>query len=87
MLSLSRKKGERVKVFLPGQTEPVLTIVVDSIRGNRVTLGFAADKSVVILRGEVVDQAGGPFVKCIDCGEVKPKSEIVSRQPYCHDCY
>lgn len=30
---------------------------------------------------------GGPFIKCIDCGKIKPNSEIMIRQPYCRECY
>jgi hypothetical protein len=30
---------------------------------------------------------GGPFIKCVDCGEVKQNSEMMVRQPYCRDCY
>lgn len=29
---------------------------------------------------------GGPFIRCIDCNEVKPSSEMMVRQPYCRTC-
>ena len=30
---------------------------------------------------------GGPFIRCVDCGEVKPNAEMMIRQPYCRSCY
>jgi carbon storage regulator len=47
MLVLSRKCGERIVI------DDSITIVVNRISGNRVTLGIEAPEDVHILRGEL----------------------------------
>ncbi|HIF31262.1 MAG: carbon storage regulator [Pirellulaceae bacterium] len=47
MLVLSRKTGEKIVI------DNRITIVVNRISGNRVTLGIEAPSSVHILRGEL----------------------------------
>lgn len=47
MLVLSRKSGERVVI------DNKITIVINRISGNRVTLGIDAPDDVHILRGEL----------------------------------
>jgi carbon storage regulator CsrA len=49
MLVLSRKVGERIVI------DEHITLVVNSISGNRVTLGIEAPKEVDIKRGEIVN--------------------------------
>lgn len=50
MLILSRKIGETIHV---GDN---VTIVINRISGNRVTVGIDAPNQVRILRGEVMDE-------------------------------
>jgi carbon storage regulator len=47
MLVLSRKSGERIVI------DNKITIVINRISGNRVTLGIEAPENVHILRGEL----------------------------------
>jgi len=57
MLVLSRKSGERIVI------DNNITIVVNRISGNRVTLGIEAPSDVHILRGElesIVNEFGAP---------------------------
>jgi len=56
MLVLGRRLGDRVIVRL-GSAE-VAVIVVDIDR-NQIRLGFEADESVTIMRGELVADAAG----------------------------
>ena len=48
MLILSRKPGERIRIA------DDIVIVVKAIKGNRVSIGVEAPKSVCVLRGEVL---------------------------------
>ena len=52
MLVLSRKKNEGIEFDGPGR------VVVVGIRGDKVRLGFEADKSVTIHRTEVAAAIG-----------------------------
>lgn len=57
MLVLSRKSGERIVI------DNKITIVINRISGNRVTLGIEAPENVHILRGEleaIVQEFGVP---------------------------
>ncbi|UUO08719.1 carbon storage regulator [Blastopirellula sp. J2-11] len=54
MLILSRKIGETIHV---GDN---VTIVINRISGNRVTVGIEAPNQVRILRGEVIDSDETP---------------------------
>ncbi len=47
MLILSRKHGERIRI-----ADDIL-LVVKAIKGNRVSIGIEAPKSVCVLRGEL----------------------------------
>ena len=47
MLILSRKPGERIRIA------DDIVIVVKEIKGNRVSIGVEAPKSVCVLRGEL----------------------------------
>lgn len=49
MLVLSRKKNEAIVFDGPGR------VVVVEIRGDKVRLGFEADRSVTVHRQEVAD--------------------------------
>lgn len=51
MLVLSRKIGERIVITPPGHAEIVLTVV--DVDGNKVRLGWDADKNVAINREEI----------------------------------
>jgi len=53
MLVLSRLKNETTVITIPGGLQIVVTLV--EIRGNKCRLGFDADKSITIHRGEVQD--------------------------------
>ena len=50
MLTLTRKKGEIIDIFVGGRT---IEVKVHSFRGNQVILGFEADKDVIIHRREI----------------------------------
>ena len=54
MLILSRKKNQDIFIKPPGGPEIKITVIQIDYAQNRVRLGFEADKSVVIHRGEVV---------------------------------
>lgn len=59
MLVLSRRKGEAVVLFTygpGGKPQPVATLTVVEIRGDKVRLGFEADESLKIARTEVLDR-------------------------------
>lgn len=52
MLVLGRKIDERVT--LTTQSGEVITVMVVDIRGETIRLGFEADRSVRILRGDAI---------------------------------
>lgn len=59
MLVLSRAEGESVVLFTRnslGLPQTIATIRVADVRGNRVRLVFDADKSVEIMRTEIVSR-------------------------------
>jgi carbon storage regulator len=58
MLILSRKPGERIRIA------DDIVIVVKAIKGNRVSIGVEAPKSVCVLRGEVPVTAGKLSPSC-----------------------
>ena len=35
----------------------------------------------------IVTATGGPFERCVECGEIKTQTEMMIRQPYCRGCY
>ena len=51
MLVLSRKEGERLTI---GEN---ITIVINRVSGNRVTIGIEAPKDVKVVRSELSPQA------------------------------
>ncbi len=51
MLVLSRKPTESILITTP--SGDVIRVLVDSIRGNRVSIGFEADRKIVIKRAEL----------------------------------
>lgn len=53
MLVLSRQRDETVEIISEGQT--ICTVQVVDIRGDKVRLGFTADRDLQIHRQEVVD--------------------------------
>ena len=56
MLVLSRTLGEEVVIFVPPSSGPQeIRVMLVEIRGNKIRLGFTADKSVVIHRKEIHD--------------------------------
>ncbi len=61
MLVLSRKSQESVVVVGSDGVEPLLTVTVLEIRGNKVRLGFEVDGAVPVHRSEVWERirAGG----------------------------
>ncbi len=70
MLVLSRKVGERL--VIGGN----ITVVVNRVAGNRVTLGIEAPDTVRIVRGEL-DAAKGDFAALP--GSKTPNAEINPR--------
>lgn len=70
MLVLSRKADQRIRI---GDD---ITIVVNQIKGNRVTIGIEAPDGVRILRGELRDVA-----EQFDDDEVPPPPEAARRPP------
>jgi len=55
MLVLSRKKDQRIKICVPGRSEPIEIVVVRVDNLNKVRLGIEAEKDVTILRSELVE--------------------------------
>lgn len=55
MLVLKRKQDGRIFIYGPGQTEPLITIVVVSIKGNDVRIGINAPNHLKILRDDLVE--------------------------------
>lgn len=51
-LVLSRRIGESITITVPGGK--VITLTVTAIDRNKVWIGFEADRSVPILRGELL---------------------------------
>ena len=66
MLVLSRKVGETIKIG------DGITIVVNRISGNRVTLGLQAPKNMRIIRGELT-----PFDKETPSRDQEPATKPV----------
>lgn len=54
MLILSRWPSEVVVIQVPGY--PPIEVVVVDVRGDRVRLGFNADRSITIHRREVLER-------------------------------
>ena len=52
MLVLSRKSNESIVITFEGKE---VKLKVCSIKGDKVKLGFEADKDVLILREELID--------------------------------
>lgn len=50
MLVLSRKVGERIVI------DGNISVVINRVAGNRITLGIDAPKDVRVVRGELADQ-------------------------------
>ena len=59
MLILERRKGEAINVWIDGRV--AIQIVVNELRGDRVRLGFQADKSIKIVREELGDPDGRDY--------------------------
>lgn len=57
MLVLSRKLGERIVLQVPGQ--PDIVIVVTDIDRGKIRLGIEADRSVTIMRSELLPAGSG----------------------------
>lgn len=57
MLVLQRKANEKVILSHPGLPGGRIVVVVTSVDRNKVRLGFACDKEVVILREELLPEA------------------------------
>jgi carbon storage regulator len=54
VLVLSRKKNEAVIVTVPPSPEPQrIEMVIVEIRGDKVRIGWTADTSIAVHRGEV----------------------------------
>lgn len=70
MLVLSRKVGERIVI------DDRITIVVNRISGNRVTIGIEAPDSVRIVRGELQ-----PIVESFEAPEEGEESEPEEVKP------
>jgi sRNA-binding carbon storage regulator CsrA len=55
-LVLSRQKSETIEIHIPVSDKPQVVIVrVDSIRGDKVRLDLAGDKSIGFFRSEVAN--------------------------------
>ena len=55
MLVLSRKKGESIKITIPPSSEPSVIEIMVTKCSEQVKLGFICDRSIKILRLELVD--------------------------------
>ena len=56
MLVLSRKKSEQVIITVPPSAETrTVSMMVVEIRGDKVRVGFDADRDITINRKEVAD--------------------------------
>lgn len=55
MLNLTRRPNESIVITTADGQE--IEVVVLGVKGNQVRLGIAADKSVEILRAELLDDA------------------------------
>lgn len=55
MLVLSRNPGEKVLIEVP-ELDHLIEVVLVEVRGNKVRLGFHADKRVAVYREEVYNQ-------------------------------
>ena len=55
MLVLARKQGERIMLVVNGET---IVLSVESVKGERVKLGFEAPDSVRIVREELIQTEG-----------------------------
>ena len=53
MLILSRKSNESVVVGAENSSQPMVTVTVLEINGNKVRLGFKGDPNIPIHRSEV----------------------------------
>ena len=71
MLVLSRKEGERLTI---GEN---ITIVINRVSGNRVTIGIEAPKHVKVVRSELSPQAS---VSVPMGGEVRETAAIDLQQ-------
>ena len=58
MLVLSRRNQESVVVGAADGFQRLLTVTVLAINGGRVRLGFEADASVLVHRGEIWERIG-----------------------------
>jgi carbon storage regulator CsrA len=56
MLVLTRKIGEGAHVGMP---EGPIEVIVLSVSGDRVRLGFKGDRSVPVKRGELLENSDG----------------------------
>lgn len=57
MLTLNRKKLERIIITVPPCKEPqTIEVCVAKIRGSQVALGFEADDEIIVDRGEVFER-------------------------------
>jgi len=57
MLALNRRDGSRVEMVVPPSDSPTRVVVhVDSASGGWSRLAFECPRSVVILRGELIDR-------------------------------
>lgn len=67
MLILSRQREEKTFIVVPPSTvQRIVEVCVSDIRGDKVRLGFKADKDIAVHRGEVFAVAGntpGPIRK------------------------
>jgi len=70
MLSLSRKRGERIMI---GSN---IELTVIAIRGQRVQLGFSAPKEIAINRAEILRQS---------CADQQPNQEDSTSQDLSDD--
>ena len=59
MLVLTRKKRESIAIGRSDGSEPMLTLTVLGIGSGKVRLGFDADTSISVHRGELVKRMRG----------------------------
>lgn len=56
MLTLSRKRGERITLVIPPSDKPqIVELCASYIRGDRAGFGIQAEKTVRIVRNEILD--------------------------------
>ena len=65
MLVVSRRYGERVKIF----TDPPVWITIVDIERGKVRLGIDVDRAIGILREELIEPIAGPSAEAFSAAD------------------